>query len=81
MAVREHDGYMGRRELKLIVRDDRGFAVWVTRTTAIGRTLGWDADNYKGARVTFIATLARSARDASFAFATRPTQVTATAAA
>ncbi|MEV6925506.1 hypothetical protein AB0M46_13550 [Dactylosporangium sp. NPDC051485] len=74
--AKERPGFRGRTEVKLTVRDDRGFTVWVTRTAAIGQALGWDHETYAGARITFTATLARSDRDSTFAFASRATQVT-----
>ncbi|GAA3250846.1 hypothetical protein ACFO1B_43970 [Dactylosporangium siamense] len=73
----ERDGYRGRPTVVLFVRDDRGFTVWVTRPAAVLRTLGIDRATYPGARITFTAELSRSTTDPAFAFARRPTNVSA----
>ena len=52
--------------LKMLVRDDRGFKVWVTVPSAITVE--------RGDRVTFTATLEVSDRDECFAFGKRPTK-------
>ena len=52
--------------LKMLVRDDRGFKVWVTVPSAITVE--------RGVRVTFSATLEVSDRDECFAFGKRPTK-------
>jgi hypothetical protein len=50
---------------KIIVRDDRGFTVWVTCPREI-----YDVD--RGARVTFRATVTKGDRDECFGFGKRP---------
>jgi hypothetical protein len=66
------EGYMrGSEVLKMVVRDDRGFAVWCTVPTAI------EGDGLtRGARVRFTATVERSKQDAAFGFAKRPRAAT-----
>jgi hypothetical protein len=54
--------------LKITVKDDRGFAVWLTCPSSIEHGLE------RGARVTMTATVTRSDRDASFGFGKRPTK-------
>ena len=50
--------------LKMTVRDDRGFKVWVTVPSAI--------DPERGDRVSFVATLTASDDDKFFGFGKRP---------
>ena len=53
--------------LKMVVKDDRGFAVWSTVPASL-------PNSERGDRVTFTATLTRSDRDEAFGFAKRPTK-------
>lgn len=53
--------------LKMAVRDDRGFTVWVTCPSAIS-----EAD--RGDRVEFAATIQPSNDDPTFGFGKRPTK-------
>lgn len=55
--------------LKMLVRDDRGFKVWVSVPAAIN-----GSDTVAGVRVQFTATLEVSDRDECFAFGKRPTK-------
>lgn len=65
-SVKFHDNAFGGA-LKMTVRDDAGFKVWVTVPAAL--------DNVeKGDRVTFTATLTPSDRDSTFSFGKRPSK-------
>jgi hypothetical protein len=57
--------------LKMTVKDDRGFCVWVTVPAALS---AMQNELERGDRVTFSATLEQSDRDESFAFGKRPTK-------
>ncbi|GAA3634667.1 hypothetical protein [Microlunatus ginsengisoli] len=56
--------------VKMLVRDDRGFKLWMTAPAAL---LGHDG-GLKGRRVTFTATLEPSADDQHFGYGKRPTR-------
>lgn len=68
--------------LKMLVRDDRGFKVWVSVPSSIAPRTVWDPETHEqsvtnldaGTRVTFSATLEVSDRDETFAFGKRPTK-------
>lgn len=72
VSIRTQDGYWGT-EIKVLVRDDRGFKVWTTLPAAIG-------DSDKGERVSFTATLKVPGDDQFFAIGSRPAQATVLAA-
>jgi len=57
--------------LKMTVKDDRGFCVWVTVPAALS---AMQNELERGDRVTFTATLEQSDRDETFAFGKRPTK-------
>lgn len=67
VAMKDHFTDFGAC-LKITVKDDRGFAVWLTCPSSIERGLE------RGARVTMTATVTRSDRDTSFGFGKRPTK-------
>lgn len=59
--------------VKMAVRDDRGFTVWATAPLSIRDEVD-SAQDLKGRRVTFNATLTHSLKDETFAIAKRPTK-------
>lgn len=59
--------------VKMVVRDDRGFSVWVTAPANIRDSVDRFFD-LKGRRVTFNATITRSDNDETFCFGKRPTK-------
>lgn len=78
LSVKQHVSQYGE-SLKCVVQADAGWKVWST----VPASLVDDVDTLvieeveaaiKGKRVSFTATLARSDRDAAFAFAKRPTK-------
>ena len=66
IGLKVQEGFYGTT-LKMTVRDDRGFKVWISVPAAI-------TNPEKGLRVTFTATLEQSDRDETFAFGKRPTR-------
>jgi hypothetical protein len=59
--------------VKMVVRDDRGFSVWVSVPANIKDSVDRFFD-LKGRRVTFTATITRSDDDETFCFGKRPTK-------
>ena len=86
LTVKTKDGFYGL-EIKMIVKDDRGFKVWGTvprklLDAAYDATIDsaeWDGKCHlqwlKGQRVSFSANLEASENDAKFGFYKRPTKV------
>lgn len=75
VSAREQVSSYGHRSTyttRITVKDDRGFTVWGTLSSAMddGRSL----DEWRGQRVTFTATVEASDRDATFGFFKRPTR-------
>lgn len=60
------EGYYGNT-LKMLVKDDKGFKVWVTLPSSLSGV-------QKGDRVKFTATLEQSRNDETFGFGKRPTK-------
>lgn len=82
VSIKEHQSQFGT-SWKMTVRDDRGFTVWCTVPAALESRWDYDAETGKytevggvdkGDRVAFSATLTRSDKDSTFAFAKRPTK-------
>lgn len=75
-------GYHSADVRKIVVRDDRGFKVYVTCPAAFDAQVSWQEDGTSslveavkvGERVSFVATVTASERDESFGFAKRPTK-------
>lgn len=63
-------------QLKLTVKDDRGFIVWVTCPSLMVHHFSDEFmnTNGKGKRISFTATLQQSDRDAKFGFGKRPSK-------
>ena len=69
LSTRSQEGAYGY-EYKMLVRDDRGFKVWMTKPSALeART--WDGE-LKGERVSVVVTLEPSKDDPKFGFGKRP---------
>lgn len=66
ICVKLQESYFGNT-LKMLVKDDKGFKVWVTLPSALGGV-------QKGARVKFTATLEQSNDDETFGFGKRPSK-------
>jgi hypothetical protein len=63
VSVKEHDNGFATT-WKMVVKDDRGFAVWMTIPDSV--------DVERGTRISVTATITRSDRDAKFGFGKRP---------
>ena len=61
--------------LKMLVKDDRGFKVWSTVPSGLFK-YDWTVDECHGMRVQFTATLEPSGDDPKFGFGSRPAKAT-----